>query len=87
MFPVVYIPVINTKVFLHAPIGYEWGVAVAFTVLYFLGSEGWKWMKRIYFRKWSKKVKNPEYELERSDPFKKYASFSRSNTMDPDMLA
>lgn len=87
VFPVVYIPVINTKVFLHAPIGYEWGVAVAFTVLYFLGSEGWKWMKRIYFRKWSKKVKNPEYELERSDPFKKYASFSRSNTMDPDMLA
>lgn len=86
VFPVVYIPVINTKVFLHSPIGYEWGVSVAFTLLYLLGSEFWKWMKRIYFRKWSRKVKNPEYDLERKDPFQRYASFSRSNTLDPDML-
>lgn len=86
VFPVVYIPVINTKVFLHSPIGYEWGLAVALSVLYLMGSEFWKWMKRIYFRKWSPKVKNPEYELERNDPFQKYASFSRSNTFDPDMI-
>lgn len=87
VFPVVYIPVINEKVFLHTGIGYEWGVAVALTLLYLAGSEFWKWMKRIYKRKWSSKVKNPEYELERKDPFQRYASFSRSNTIDPDMLA
>ncbi|KAK6457496.1 P-type ATPase [Scheffersomyces xylosifermentans] len=83
VFPVVYIPVINTKVFLHKPIGYEWGVAVGFTILFLLGSEAWKWAKRIYRRKTAvKKASNPEYELERNDPFQKYASFSRSNTMD-----
>ncbi|CCE78831.1 Piso0_000862 [Millerozyma farinosa CBS 7064] len=82
VFPVIYIPVINTAVFLHRGIGYEWGLAVAFTFLYFAGSECWKWMKRIYFRRKAKKAKNPEHELERNDPFQKYASFSRSNTMD-----
>lgn len=83
VFPVIYIPVINDKVFLHAPIGWEWGIAVAFSLLYLLGCEAWKWAKRIYERKWSSRAKNPEYELERNDTFQKYASFSRSNTMDP----
>lgn len=87
VFPVVYIPVINDKVFLHTSISWEWGVSIALTVLYLAGSELWKWMKRIYKRKWSSKVKNPEYELERKDPFQRYASFSRSNTVDPEMLA
>ncbi|KAM9926186.1 hypothetical protein OXX80_010671 [Metschnikowia pulcherrima] len=87
VFPVVYIPVINNKVFLHAPIGQEWGFAFAFSLLYLLGCEAWKWGKRVYKRKWSSKIKNPEYELERKDNFQRYASFSRSNTIDPDMLA
>lgn len=82
VFPVVYIPVINDKVFLHGPIGYEWGIAFACSALFLMGAEAWKWFKRIYKRKWSKKAKNPEHELERSDPFQRYASFSRSNTMD-----
>lgn len=83
VFPVVYIPVINIKVFLHKPIGYEWGVAFACTVLFLGGAEGWKWAKRIYLRKQTKKkLQNPEYELERNDPFQRYASFSRSGTMD-----
>lgn len=86
VFPVVYIPVINSKVFLHAPIGEEWGLAVAFTILFLLSCEAWKWGKRIYKRKWSTKIKNPEYELERKDQFRKYASFSRSNTMDPELV-
>lgn len=79
VFPVIYIPVINDKVFLHGPIGYEWGLAVAFTAIFFVGCEAWKWFKRIYIRKAS--VRNPEYELERSDPFEKYALFSKNNTM------
>ena len=81
--PVIYIPVINDKVFLHIGIGYEWGVAVGFALCFLLGAETWKYLKRLYKRKWSKKASNPEYELERNDPFKRYASFSRSNTMDP----
>lgn len=81
VFPVVYIPVINTKVFLHGPIDYEWGIAFGFSLLYLLGCESWKWGKRVYYRKWHKSARNPEYELERKDPFTKYASFSRSNTM------
>lgn len=78
VFPVIYIPVINDKVFLHGPIGYEWGLSVGFTLLFGIGIEGWKWFKRIYYRKIA--VKNPEYELEKNDPFQKYASFSRANT-------
>lgn len=87
VFPVVYIPVINNKVFLHAPIGQEWGFAFAFSLLFLLGCEAWKWGRRIYTRRWSTKVKNPEYELERNDAFEKYASFSRSNTIDPDLFS
>lgn len=79
VFPVIYIPVINSKVFLHGPISYEWGLAFGFTLLFLAGCEAWKWFKRVYFRKIN--VKNPEYELERSDPFQIYSSFS-SNTMD-----
>jgi Ca2+-transporting ATPase len=87
VFPVVYIPVINDKVFLHAPIDYEWGVAFGCSILFLIGAEAWKWGKRIYSRKMVKKANNnPEYELERNDPFQRYASFSRSNTMEKPMM-
>ena len=79
VFPVIYIPVINTKVFLHKSITWEWGVAIGCTLLFLLGAELWKWGKRIISR--TAKASNPEYELERNDPFQKYASFSKSNTM------
>lgn len=81
VFPVVYIPVINNKVFMHKGIGYEWGVAVGFLLLFLLGLEAWKWAKRVWMRRESK-ANNPEYELERNDPFQRYASFSRSGTME-----
>lgn len=80
VFPVVYIPVINDIVFLHDPIGYEWGLAIGFTFVFLLGAELWKWFKRVYYRKSS--VKNPEYDLEKNDPFAKYGSFTVSNTME-----
>ncbi|QEO20541.1 potassium/sodium_efflux_P-type_ATPase,_fungal-type [Candidozyma auris] len=51
VFPVIYIPVINDKVFLHGPIGYEWGVSIAFTVCFFAGCEAWKFFKRRFYRK------------------------------------
>lgn len=82
VFPVVYIPVINNDVFLHKGIGYEWGVSVGFSVLFLCGCECWKWAKRVFKRRAEKKIQNPEYELERNDPFKSYASFSRANTFE-----
>lgn len=51
IFPTLYIPVLNHKVFKHDGITWEWGVVVVELVLFFLGAEGWKWAKRIYFRR------------------------------------
>ena len=78
MFPVIYIPVINTKVFLHKSITWEWGLLLVL----------------LHCSCWEQKLGNgasvcllvapkpkPEYELERNDPFQRYASFSRANTM------
>ncbi|KAF2195685.1 sodium P-type ATPase-like protein [Zopfia rhizophila CBS 207.26] len=50
IFPVLYIPVINTKVFKHRGISWEWGIVLVATVLFFLGVETWKLGKRIFFR-------------------------------------
>jgi Na+-exporting ATPase len=51
IFPVLYIPVINTAVFKHTGISWEWGIVMVGTVLFFLGVEAWKWAKRVYFRR------------------------------------
>ncbi|KAB5581026.1 hypothetical protein GE09DRAFT_949977 [Coniochaeta sp. 2T2.1] len=51
VFPTLYIPVLNRKVFLHGPIGREWGVVFAVTILFFMGAEAWKFAKRAYLRK------------------------------------
>ncbi|PVI05232.1 sodium P-type ATPase-like protein [Periconia macrospinosa] len=51
LFPVIYIPVVNTVVFKHAPISWEWGIVFISAVLFFLGVETWKFAKRIYFRR------------------------------------
>ncbi|GMM37878.1 hypothetical protein DASC09_052030 [Saccharomycopsis crataegensis] len=75
VFPVIYIPVINNKVFLHGSIGREWGIAIAFTVLFLIGCEGWKWAKRVYFRR-----KNPKFcdDNESKDPFVEFYSDGKS---------
>lgn len=77
-FPVVYIPVINKKVFMHGPIGREWGVAIGFTIAFWIGCEIYKVFKRLYYKK--EAAHNPEHDLERKNPFEKYVSFSRANT-------
>jgi potassium/sodium efflux P-type ATPase len=46
MFPIVYIPVINEKVFKHKPISWEWGVSFGCVVLYVAAIEAWKMVKR-----------------------------------------
>ncbi|KAL2127037.1 hypothetical protein VTI74DRAFT_11434 [Chaetomium olivicolor] len=51
IFPTLYIPVLNRRVFLHDGIAKEWGIVFAVTILFFIGAESWKWAKRVYFRR------------------------------------
>jgi len=46
VFPTVYIPVLNTKVFKHTTISWEWGLVVGMTIVFLFGMEAWKWTKR-----------------------------------------
>jgi len=73
VFPIIYIPVINTKVFKHAPISWEWGIVFIESILFFAGVELWKLGKRVYFRRWGEKAINPETELAGQN-FSRYAS-------------
>ncbi|KAI5922979.1 hypothetical protein F4810DRAFT_720625 [Camillea tinctor] len=55
MFPILYIPVLNTTVFKHVGISWEWAIVFIAATLFFIGVEAWKWAKRVYFRrKWKK---------------------------------
>lgn len=55
LFPTVYIPVINTVVFKHKGISWEWGIVFVAAALFFAGVEAWKWAKRVYLRRQAKK--------------------------------
>ena len=77
VFPIIYIPVVNTKVFKHAPISWEWGIVFVETWLFFLGIEAWKFAKRVYYRRVGDTAKNPEDDLEKS-VFSAYTSTSKS---------
>jgi len=79
VFPIIYIPVINTVVFKHAPISWEWGIVFVETGLFFLGIESWKFAKRVYYRRVGETARNPEEDLEKS-VFSAYTSTARSFT-------
>ncbi|KAK0610648.1 hypothetical protein B0T17DRAFT_603270 [Bombardia bombarda] len=51
LFPTLYIPVINEVVFKHTGISWEWGIVFIAAGLFFGGVEGWKWGKRVWFRR------------------------------------
>ncbi|KAF2827393.1 potassium/sodium eff [Ophiobolus disseminans] len=51
LFPLIYIPTLNTVVFKHAPIDWEWGIVFVASGLFFAGVEAWKWGKRVYYRR------------------------------------
>lgn len=46
VFPAVYIPGLNTKVFKHQGITWEWGLAFGSVFIFVLGVEAWKMTKR-----------------------------------------
>ncbi|QLL32177.1 hypothetical protein HG536_0C03450 [Torulaspora globosa] len=79
-FPVVYIPVINTRVFLHGPITYEWGIAFGFTIAFCAGAELYKYFKRLYFKN-KGKAENPENDLEKKSGHDPFEAYSTSTTM------
>ncbi|KAM6536149.1 P-type ATPase [Fusarium falciforme] len=64
MFPLIYIPTLNTVIFKHAPISWEWGIVFVEAVIFFLGIETWKWMKRFYFRRQARKATGGVVDLE-----------------------
>ncbi|KAL1296594.1 hypothetical protein AAFC00_000088 [Neodothiora populina] len=51
LFPVLYIPVINRKVFRHEGISWEWAIVFIASLMFFVGVEFWKWCKRVVFRR------------------------------------
>lgn len=46
VFPAVYIPGLNTDVFKHRGIGWEWGLTFGAVIIFILGAEAWKGVKR-----------------------------------------
>lgn len=46
-----YIPVIDTVVFMHIGISWEWVVVIVANMVFLTAAESWKWAKRVYFRK------------------------------------
>jgi P-type Na+/K+ transporter len=77
VFPIIYVPVINTVVFKHAPISWEWGIVFVETLLFFSGIEAWKFAKRVYYRRVGETARNPEDDLEKS-VFSAYTSTALS---------
>ncbi|KAI0116701.1 potassium/sodium eff [Daldinia grandis] len=49
-FPVIYLPVIDKKVFKHQGIGIEWAIVATCVVMYVVLVEGWKAVKRRFHK-------------------------------------
>ena len=77
VFPILYIPGLNTIVFKHRPITWEWGIVFVESGMFMAGIELWKFFKRFYFRRYGETVSNPEKELSGRN-FSRYTSYARS---------
>jgi Na+-exporting ATPase len=64
MFPIIYIPKLNTVIFKHTGITWEWGIVFVESGLFFLGIEAWKWAKRIFLRRRARKAQGNTQDLE-----------------------
>lgn len=93
VFPVVYIPVLNHKFFKHTGIKWEWALVVGFTVVFVVGIETWKLVKRTFRLLEDRPVQRgawgqggpddqgPKFRKTLSiSSFKTWASFSRKDT-------
>ncbi|KAF9109007.1 Na+ ATPase [Mortierella sp. AM989] len=68
IFPCVYIPVVNHKVFKHTSISYEWGFVLLALALFILFSELYKFIKRRTMKPLTVRA-NSELEMERMRSF------------------
>jgi P-type Na+/K+ transporter len=72
LFPTIYIPQLNTVVFRMSPISWEWGLCAASIGFYIVCAEGYKALKRRFWRKRrdviviEEKILSPGSELSRS---------------------
>lgn len=95
VFPVVYIPFLNTKFFKHKGISWEWALSVGFTIIFVAGIEAWKFIKRRFHLLEDRPVQRgawgqggpddqgPKFRKTMSmSSFKTWASFSRKDTGD-----
>lgn len=95
VFPVVYIPFLNTKFFKHTGITWEWALAVGFTIVFVAGIELWKLCKRTFRLLEDRPVQRGVWGQGGSDDqgpkfrktlsmssFRTWASFSRKDTTD-----
>lgn len=94
VFPVVYIPTLNHDFFKHTGIDWEWALAVGFTVVFVVGIETWKLVKRTFGLFESSPVQRGSWGQGGStedhgvkmrktlsvSSFKTWASFSRKDT-------
>ncbi|KAJ6441556.1 calcium-transporting ATPase 3 [Purpureocillium lavendulum] len=58
VFGTLYIPVIDHVVFMHTGISWEWAVVFIAVIVFMLGAETWKWIKRVYTRR-----RNPSRDM------------------------
>lgn len=81
IFPILYIPVINTDVFRHTGISWEWGIVFVASFLFFIGIESWKFGKRVFFRHraGSSPGRNNSVDLE-AKVFQRYLSTERGDS-------
>ncbi|GAA5804028.1 hypothetical protein HPULCUR_009514 [Helicostylum pulchrum] len=52
-----YVPGLNTQVFKHRGISWEWGMTVASVIVYIAIVEAYKWAKRMFIRRTARKAK------------------------------
>jgi potassium/sodium efflux P-type ATPase len=85
VFPAVYIPGLNTSVFKHKGISWEWALSFGSVFVFVLGVEAWKALKRKYH--WFERGAEDRSEEERESRWKKlslrqgFFTMARARTM------
>jgi Na+-exporting ATPase len=87
IFVILYVPVINHDVFKHTGISWEWTIVVVQAVLFFVGIEAWKWIKRFFFRRRGKKLGGGRLRRLSSIVFDDYARIQSGQLQDNGALS
>lgn len=65
-FLVLYVPGLNTVVFLHKGLTWHWPIVIVATILFFAGAELYKWGKRVVLRRKSSKRMSRKNTVQRA---------------------